>query len=96
MPPSFSNEAAKISGAGLELSASSLDYAAVNEIADLKQVDVIFGVSLFAGSGEHDAFVVVVNPPEKFVHFRKRADLWKIFFSEQLGPVFIQLFTRNV
>src|SRR4029077_15797884 len=57
--PSFSNEAAKISGAGFELSAVP-GYAAVNEIADLKQVDVILGVSLFAGSGEHDAFVVVV------------------------------------
>ena len=57
-------------------------YAAVNEIADLDQVDVIFGIGLFAGTGEYDAFVVVVNALKKFVHLRKRSDLWEIFFSE--------------
>ena len=59
-------------------------------------VDVILGVSLFAGSGEHDAFLVVVNALEKFAHLRKRAHLRPIFFFEEFGSVFIQLFAETV
>jgi hypothetical protein len=36
-----------------------------------------------------------VNALKKFAHFRKRPDLWKIFPSKQLGPVFIQVFAET-
>ena len=93
--PSFSSEAVKISGAGLELSASSPRYTSVNEIGDLQEVDVIFGVRLFPGTGEHDAFFVLVKTLKKFTHSREWSDLWKIFFSEQLRPVVIQFFAET-
>ena len=70
-------------------------HVAIDEIADLKQVDVILCVSFFAGTGEHNPPVVVVNALKKFAYFRERPDLWKIFLSKQLGPVFIQLFAET-
>ena len=79
----------------LRKSDQQLTGRTIDQFADLKQVDVILGVSLFAGTGEYYAFVVVVNALEKFAHFRKRSDLRKIFFSKYLGPVFIQLFAET-
>ena len=37
-----------------------------------------------------------MNPLKQFADFRERADAWQIFFSENLGPIFIQLFAKMV
>ena len=70
-------------------------HVAIDEIANIKQVDVILCVSLFAGTGKHNPSVVVVNALKKFAHFWERPDLWKIFLSKQPGPVFIQVFAET-
>ena len=54
----------------------------VNEIANLKQVEVIRCLRFFDGTGEHTAFVVVANPLIKFPYFGKRSNFREIFFSE--------------
>jgi hypothetical protein len=69
---------------------------AIDEIFDLKKVDVIFRVGFFAGAGKHDAFVVVTDSLKKFPHFRKRSHLGEIFVSEQLGAVIIQRFAETL
>ena len=71
-------------------------HGSVDEIADLKKVDVIFRVSLFAGTGEHDPFIVVTDPRKKFAHFRKGSHLWEILFSKQIGPVIIQFLAKTL
>ena len=96
MPPSFFNEAVKMSGAGLEFSASSPETYPSMRLIDPEKVDVIFRVSLFTRTRKHDAFVVVADSLKKFPHFRKRSHFWEIFFSEQLGPVIIQFFAETV